>query len=330
MGTDIKTMKGHLRRIAMFEHLDEEVLDKLAAIAHEESFEEGAILFNEGDTSDALYLVVEGSAVVQKLLDAEAGTFKDMNLAEAGGMFGEMALFDQKPRSARVKALGKMHVLRITHDEFQAFLHGDTRTAATVLGGIINLLSSRLRESDQHMALIYEVGNIISSAHEASDIANRIMERLIGTVFHVDAGAFCMWNVWMDECDVLYSKGVVAAHAACLGISRNGPMAAFMREQRKPQVMQKLAADHPLRQAFCLDEADSMLVAPLIYQDDMLGFILLAGRDATFTSFHQILVSSVCSQVASAITNLAYAKDAECRDRLETAKIRQAPVLGRL
>jgi CRP-like cAMP-binding protein len=79
-------------------------------------------LFREGDAPDAMYIIKSGKlAVVKSKQNSE------IILAEkgAGGMIGEMAFFDNKPRSASVKALKDSEVVALPykalHAQFQNF-----------------------------------------------------------------------------------------------------------------------------------------------------------------------------------------------------------------
>ncbi len=301
-------------------HLPQHLLEKLGTIASEERYGRHDVLFNEGDPGDSLFLVVEGTALIQKVLSKEAGTYKDLGVAEAGEIFGEMALFDSLPRSATVRATASLTVLRITRDDFDGFLDADKASAKIILGGIISILSNRLRESSQHTATLFETGNTIASILDMDEMARRIMERLLAAIFHVDAGVFCLWNPYMDDCDVLFSRGVPTDQEDVLRISRTGPIAGFLKYNRTPFTMTDLDPDHPLRLVFSLETNDSLLIGPLMHRDDLLGFIILVGREEGFSSFHRILLSAVCSQVATAVVNQEYAKDAAARSRLESKR----------
>jgi len=309
-----------LRAVSLFRQLPEDVLLNLGGLASEEHYERNDILFNEGEAGDALFLVVEGTVLIQKVLSKEEGTYKDLGVAEAGEIFGEMALFDNMPRSATVRATSTLTVLRIGRKEFDRFLQEDPESARVILGGIINILSSRLRETAQHTATLYEVGNSIASISDMGELSRRVNERLEGAIFHVRGTAFCLWNPYMDECDVLYEDDLVPGTSHLLAVSKTGPMAGFLKYNRTPFIMKGLDEDHPLRTVFGLGDRDSLLVGPLMQREDVLGYIILAGRGEPFTSFHRILLSAVCTQVATAVVNFTYAQDAAARDRLNEAR----------
>lgn len=79
------------------------------------NFSKGQIIFNEGDRPDGVYLVVEGQVEIYKNIDGEerhlASVFKD-------GVFGEMALINNMPRSAGARAVENTWCFFISSNTF--------------------------------------------------------------------------------------------------------------------------------------------------------------------------------------------------------------------
>ena len=87
-----------------------ENLAKIAAIAREVRFEEGATIFKEGEPSDALYIVVEGTVSVRKG-SQEIGLVKDKETV------GSTNLFEQTPRTLTLVALTRTTTLKIERED---------------------------------------------------------------------------------------------------------------------------------------------------------------------------------------------------------------------
>ena len=82
----------------------------MAQAQHLRSLKSNELLFKEGDPSDSMYVVKKGRLRVFKM----KGT-AEVELAElgAGSMIGEMAFFDQKPRSAGIKAITDSEIIEL-------------------------------------------------------------------------------------------------------------------------------------------------------------------------------------------------------------------------
>ena len=329
---DMPQRLEHLRRVAGFRDLPDDVLDKFARIAHEEAYATDQVLFHEGDEGDAMFLVLDGAAVVQKVLEGEVSEYKDLAVLEAGAVFGEMALFDRERRSATVRARESLRVLRISRAELDRFLDGDPSSASTILGGLLSVQNARLREADQHHTTLYQIVNVIASVQDTEELGRQVLERLMPALPHVDAGAICLWSPFQDECDVVHVSGIAPEDAHVLSITRSGPMAQVLHEHGAPFLMEGIDASHPLYRLFRLGPHDALLLAPLVHARDLVGFFLLVGRGMPFSSFHRIMVATVATPVASAIVNVRYAQDEAARGRLEQARARQRgfPEVGRL
>ena len=135
-----------LAQIPLFEGLSDEDRDSLAKRLTEKSFKEGEKVFAKGDKGLSMYIVLSGA--VQIFLppkDEDKGVppvvLKD---ARTGEYFGELSLFDDKPRSASVTATVDTVLLELTRDEFGEHLSRSKTAALAILGE----MAERLRETN--------------------------------------------------------------------------------------------------------------------------------------------------------------------------------------
>ena len=80
----------------------------------------GQIVFREGEPGDVMYLVERGSVRIWR------GTADDplqIGVIPQGGIFGEMAIFDGKPRMASASAAEETVLVQINGDKVRAALH---------------------------------------------------------------------------------------------------------------------------------------------------------------------------------------------------------------
>src|SRR3954447_2499346 len=104
----------------LFAALPSEVLDPLRERAVVRPLEKGALLFGQGDASHELFVVSEGRIAVSTR--ANDGRESMVAILESGGLFGELGLFDDEPRSAEARALTDSEVIAVRYDDVRAAL----------------------------------------------------------------------------------------------------------------------------------------------------------------------------------------------------------------
>jgi signal transduction histidine kinase len=118
-------------------------LDLLKRNARKLSFRKGRVIFREGESSYALYLIEQGSVEISALIGAqERRVFATFGV---GDYFGEIAVIDSKPRSATAIAKADTVVRRISRDRVWRMFTRSPRLLVTMMQGF----SHRLREFDQ-------------------------------------------------------------------------------------------------------------------------------------------------------------------------------------
>src|SRR5689334_18241102 len=120
-----------LAQIPLFDTLAAEDLEALATRLTERTFKTGEAVFQKGDKGSSMYVVLSGA--VQIFLpgsgDEPRVVLKD---ARTGEYFGELSLFDDKPRSASVEAVVETTLLELTREDFGDHL-SKSRTAAMAI-----------------------------------------------------------------------------------------------------------------------------------------------------------------------------------------------------
>ncbi|HEV2251467.1 MAG TPA: cyclic nucleotide-binding domain-containing protein, partial [Candidatus Limnocylindria bacterium] len=97
-----------LRSVDLTSGLDRVALARLAAYMDPISVRAGDTIITEGETGDALYIVVRGTFAVLAGPDAER-----LNTIGPGHYMGELALLVDEPRSATIRADTDGEVLRL-------------------------------------------------------------------------------------------------------------------------------------------------------------------------------------------------------------------------
>ncbi|MCW5759625.1 MAG: Crp/Fnr family transcriptional regulator [Phenylobacterium sp.] len=134
-----------LGRAMLFSGLEPDDMRRLAGIARETSLATGHVLFEQGDESDGLYLIVSG--IVRIFLSAQDTREATINLLEDGEVIGEMALLDGLPRSAGAAALTDTKLVFIPREPFLELLNSSPGLARQV----ILMLCERLRAANEQV-----------------------------------------------------------------------------------------------------------------------------------------------------------------------------------
>jgi serine phosphatase RsbU (regulator of sigma subunit) len=127
----------------VFDGLAPADLAALRAVATTRAYPPDAVLCHEGASEHIFYIVAEGAAVVyQTLAD---GAERVLDLRRRGEFFGEMALIDNMPRTASVRAVTHLTVIEVTEETFDQVLARSPAVALTIMRQVVG----RLRRSDQ-------------------------------------------------------------------------------------------------------------------------------------------------------------------------------------
>jgi CRP/FNR family transcriptional regulator, cyclic AMP receptor protein len=109
-----------LRQIPIFGMLEPAHLQLVAAMAHQQHYRRGQIIFYRGDPGNAMYLLLSGT--VKMMLPSDAGSDVLVALLRPGDHFGELAVLDGRPRYVSAVAEEGADVLAIYRDHLVTFL----------------------------------------------------------------------------------------------------------------------------------------------------------------------------------------------------------------
>ena len=128
----------------MFIELDSDDLRDIAETAHVESFSEGEHIFEIGEPGRSLFILTEGAVQVHH--PNRGGRFELARFGP-GDFFGEMALLNDSPRSASVRALGDVEALVLDKVDFRRLVTGKPDVALKIL----EAMSVRIRHADNQI-----------------------------------------------------------------------------------------------------------------------------------------------------------------------------------
>ena len=131
-----------LAKVELFELLDDDELNELAAVIDTESFEAGKTLFYAGDPGDCLYVVRSGE--VELFIKDTAGQKIVLKIAETADIFGEISMLDKRPRSSTAVALSDTELFALDRDDLLLLFQKTPDAGLNMLAA----MCSMLREAD--------------------------------------------------------------------------------------------------------------------------------------------------------------------------------------
>ncbi len=133
--------KNTLRNVKALKCLDESVLKEMLDQGEILKFGDSTIILREGDIDTDVYILGKGSVAIT--LGGIGGKELPFDSIGVGGLFGEMAQIEKKPRIASVIARGNCELLKISGEYFEQLLENN----AQLKSNIMLILSERMRKT---------------------------------------------------------------------------------------------------------------------------------------------------------------------------------------
>jgi CRP-like cAMP-binding protein len=121
-----------LRSVPLFASCTDKELSFIASRVDEVDIPAGQVLTKKGESGGDFFIILEGKAEVEAAEGKRA--------LGPGDFFGEIALLDNGPRTATVKAATPMRCLVLGHEQFRDVLHQNGDIAVKVLRAVTQRL----------------------------------------------------------------------------------------------------------------------------------------------------------------------------------------------
>jgi hypothetical protein len=137
-----------LSRTPLFAKLSAQECSMLAVYLELKTLPKASPLFQQGDFGDAMYIVKTGALEIYK-----NDVFGSVRVAEVrpGGLVGEMALVENKPRSANVRASEDSKLLVLSRSAYADLKKVHPQVATKFQDELLLLLSGRLRQTTEKL-----------------------------------------------------------------------------------------------------------------------------------------------------------------------------------
>jgi len=140
MSTQLSNDKRELlSRHFLLRDLDRRTLDRIVQYSVVKKLPAGAVICRQGDPGDCLYGILRGQVRIFNI-GAENREIL-LNILLPGSLFGEIALIDDRPRTAHASAMEDCELLLMHRHHFMPLIQEDPRLAVHMLG----ILCERVR-----------------------------------------------------------------------------------------------------------------------------------------------------------------------------------------
>lgn len=317
---NIEDIKG----IPLFKDISETVLkESFLPLLQMEEHRAGELIFEEGSTADAFFVIQKGEVEIRKIIDGETVRHKIIAILTEGDFFGEMAVFQMQPRSTEAVARSHVSLIRIIRDDLFHLFQRAPDIANQIMQFVISILMERIRATTKELATLYEVGRLVAMVHDVQELSGHVMGRILKDVETAKAGLFAVWNEFNEEFDILYQKGFASGEKDYF--TKDDPLVMWLTDHKEPFLSFDLKDDRRLQiSTDSIYYGASLLASPFISQDKLVGFLLIINRgmNRAFSYSQMVLLSSVSGYVAVAIENLKYRRENLDRSHLLQIKTR--------
>jgi CRP/FNR family cyclic AMP-dependent transcriptional regulator len=143
---DIQRETEALSKVPLFSKLEQSKLKLLAFTSELQTYEDGEVVVNEGDTADCAFVILDGMADIYAKTDGGqvvVGTLKSNQL------LGELGVLTNSPRAATIRANGRLMMLRISGEMFLKLLAENPSVALDVMRQLSGKLVLAHRQTEE-------------------------------------------------------------------------------------------------------------------------------------------------------------------------------------
>jgi CRP/FNR family cyclic AMP-dependent transcriptional regulator len=305
-----------LKQIAVLRGLDNHALSRLAAVLDRIDYADGRAVFAEGDPGDSMYFILKGCVRIEKRAQAKGAVHKTLAVLECGDYFGEMALFEQRPRSASAVAVTAATLLRLSKAGFDTIQNEGTAAGMSVLFGMIRTSSERIRRLSKELIAYDEVGKAIGESSDLQALLDVILQQLLSAA-GADWGLLVLRSQFCDQLEIRGQVNLPLTSPQREAVTNaQGFLAVVLRESRD-QLVGNFSEHEAFKSCARLGfETPALLASPIILENQLLGVIVLGGQEPEQFDLNALnLVRGIARQAGQAIRHARHREEQESRSR---------------
>ena len=149
--TEYQQKLAAVEGLPLFRYLDRRQVLRVLNVTTVRTYMPGEALLEEGEDSDAMYLVLSGRVVVKK-----GG--ENVTMLGPGSHVGELSLIDRAPRSATVRAMEPSRVLVLQRVQLYELVQHESELSVRLLWSFAESFAERLRATTESLIAALDVG----------------------------------------------------------------------------------------------------------------------------------------------------------------------------
>jgi GAF domain-containing protein len=259
---------------------------------------------------------VTGCIRIEKRAQATSAAHKVLAVLEAGDYFGEMALLDQKPRSASAVAAGGATILRLSKAAFDQMQVKSSVAGMSVLFAMIRTSSERIRRLSAQVVVYDEVGKAIGESRELQTLLDVILQQLSSATY-ADWGLLLLRSQFSDGLEIRGQANLTLTTKQCEAVSNCQGFLGPVLQNPADQLVASFDDEEPFKCCARLGfETASLLLSPIIVEGKLLGLMVLGGNEHDHFDLNALnLARGVARQAAQAILNARHREEEQARSR---------------
>jgi CRP-like cAMP-binding protein len=310
-------MNSHdLKRIAVLKAVPDDALERLAAVLEERGFAAGQVICAEGDPGNSMFFILEGSVSVEKKTSETGNSTKTLTTLAPGDYFGEMALFDQQPRSASAVAGAGTRLALLPKAAFDSLLEGNSAAGLSVLFAMIRTSSDRIRRLSSQLIVYDEIGKAIGESGSLQALLDVVLNQLCQATL-ADWGFLVLRSQFSSELELRSVKGLeISAPQKELIAAGKGFLEPILQNPRE-LVVKTFDDEEAFKSCSRFGfELPALLLAPILVENRLLGIIALGDHEQGQFDLNDVhLVRGVARQAGHAILNALHREEEAARSR---------------
>jgi len=150
-------LHSKLKGKPVFAKLTDAELDEFLDFVEPSVFRQSDFIIRQGEDGACMYCIAEGECSVSVKVDGCPFTLASIG---PGDVFGELAIFDHRPRSASVQAVTDCVLLRVDEGLVQSLAGLYPAAAYKLMVGIVREIGDRLRKTS-----VRYVDSLVAAPH---------------------------------------------------------------------------------------------------------------------------------------------------------------------